>query len=178
MPSPFIRAFPECLYFLECCIPIAGHDEGAEDQTGVTCYYPYSCREFISEVTVLVYAKIQKAVFFPTSTMFPSQMVTHFYHSKNKEMPTCEKQIIAAVRSFFLRCLHIKYIQHCNAWHGMNLWCVSNCTGAERPCAGKGTWGCASHVLSCPYLEKLWPENIHLYTYGVNVHYLNRLFRF
>lgn len=77
-----------------------------------------------------------------------------------------------------LRCLHIKYIQHSDAWHGMNLWCALNRAGVEGLMLERQS-GAVLHVYSFVHtFEKWWPENRYFYTSRVNVLYLNRLFRF
>ena len=49
------------------------------------------------------YTQRCRKIFFPyLNNMVPFYMVTYFHPSKNKEIPTCQKQIIAAVRAFCL----------------------------------------------------------------------------
>lgn len=68
------------------------------------------------------YTQRCRKIFFPyLNNMVPFYMVTYFHPSKNKEIPTCQKQIIAAVRAFCLWCLHIRCTQHSNARPRLNL---------------------------------------------------------
>lgn len=70
----------------------------------------------------LKYTQRCRKIFFPyLNNMVPFYMVTYFHPSKNKEIPTCQKQIIAAVRAFCLWCLHIRCTQHSNARPRLNL---------------------------------------------------------